>query len=205
MAQYGLGSRGRKQAPPLLMYTFAIALTQTALTPPLNVVGALLPSATAKLGISSHFCHSCARNAFSRPYGVLRRRDVRCSRFLKAVCSVCCFSTCCSLHTLFVGLACALACKGGRSGLRFSIFNFKVLEPSFSGLMLVDMADPADVLREVRRVIEKNGMASLSELERALGVSRNWLSGFMAALEALGIVDCRGTKTYKLYMVKQTS
>lgn len=69
---------------------------------------------------------------------------------------------------------------------------------------MVDTADPAGVLREVRRVIEKNGMASLSELERALGVSRNWLSGFMAALEVLGVVDCRGTKTFKLYMVKQT-
>lgn len=68
---------------------------------------------------------------------------------------------------------------------------------------MVDTADPAGVLREVRRVIEKNGMASLSELERALGVSRNWLSGFMAALEALGVVDCRGTRTFKLYMAKQ--
>jgi len=68
---------------------------------------------------------------------------------------------------------------------------------------LVDTADPAGVLREVRRVIERSGMASLSELERALGVSRNWLSGFMAALEALGVVECRGTKTYKLYMIKQ--
>ncbi|MEM2493656.1 MAG: hypothetical protein QXE23_08980 [Nitrososphaerota archaeon] len=58
-------------------------------------------------------------------------------------------------------------------------------------------------MREVRRVIERSGMASLSELERALGVSRNWLSGFMAALEALGVVECRGTKTYKLYMIKQ--
>ncbi|MEM2045457.1 MAG: hypothetical protein QXO20_04675 [Candidatus Bathyarchaeia archaeon] len=68
---------------------------------------------------------------------------------------------------------------------------------------MVDTADPAGVLREVRRVIERSGMASLSELERALGVSRNWLSGFMAALEALGVVECRGTKTYKLYMIKQ--
>jgi len=68
---------------------------------------------------------------------------------------------------------------------------------------LADTADPEGVLREVRRVIERSGMASLSELERALGVSRNWLSGFMAALEALGVVECRGTKTYKLYMIKQ--
>lgn len=68
---------------------------------------------------------------------------------------------------------------------------------------MADTADPEGVLREVRRVIERSGMASLSELERALGVSRNWLSGFMAALEALGVVECRGTKTYKLYMIKQ--
>lgn len=68
---------------------------------------------------------------------------------------------------------------------------------------MADTGDPVGVLREVRRVIERSGMASLSELERATGVSRNWLSGFMAALEALGVVECRGTRTYKLYMVKQ--
>lgn len=46
-------------------------------------------------------------------------------------------------------------------------------------------------------------MISPSGLERALGVTGNWLSGFMSALKALGIVECRKTKTYKLYMMKQ--
>jgi DNA-binding HxlR family transcriptional regulator len=44
-------------------------------------------------------------------------------------------------------------------------------------------------------------MSSLSELERSIGISRNWLSGFMAALEALGAVECRGTRTFKIYVL----
>jgi len=42
----------------------------------------------------------------------------------------------------------------------------------------------------------------LSELDRELGISRNWLSGFMAALEAVGMVDRRGTRTLKIYELK---
>lgn len=68
---------------------------------------------------------------------------------------------------------------------------------------MANTADPEGVLREIRRTIEKGGMASLSDLERVLGVSRNWLSGFMAALEALGVVECRGTRTYKIYVFRQ--
>jgi DNA-binding IclR family transcriptional regulator len=61
----------------------------------------------------------------------------------------------------------------------------------------------SDVLGEVRRLLERNGMASLSELEKAIGVSRNRLSGFMAALEALGIFSCKGTRTYRIYMLAE--
>jgi len=50
-----------------------------------------------------------------------------------------------------------------------------------------------------RVFLNDSGMASLSDLERGLGVTRNWLSGFMSALEALGMVKCKGTRTYKLY------
>ena len=58
-----------------------------------------------------------------------------------------------------------------------------------------------DALKGVRRLLEKNGMASLSELKLELHITRNWLSGFMSALVALGIVECKGTRTYKLYVV----
>jgi len=56
-------------------------------------------------------------------------------------------------------------------------------------------------LKEVRRFLNDSGMASLSDLERGLGITRSWLSGFMSALEALGLVKCKGTRTYKLYML----
>jgi len=69
---------------------------------------------------------------------------------------------------------------------------------------LVDTADPVGVLKEVRRLLERNGWMSLSDLERSIGVTRNWLSGFMSALEALGVVECRGTRTFKLYAIKQS-
>ena len=69
---------------------------------------------------------------------------------------------------------------------------------------MVDTNDPKGVLREVRQLLNKTGMASLSELERKLGITRNWLSGFMSALVAMDVVVCKGTKTYKLYMLKQT-
>jgi len=69
---------------------------------------------------------------------------------------------------------------------------------------LVDTNDPKGVLREVRQLLNKTGMASLSELERKLGITRNWLSGFMSALVAMDVVVCKDTKTYKLYMLKQT-
>ena len=36
-----------------------------------------------------------------------------------------------------------------------------------------------------------NGIASLSELKRSTGISRNWLNGLMMALEALGVVEYR--------------
>jgi len=70
---------------------------------------------------------------------------------------------------------------------------------------LADTADPEGVLREVKRLLERNGLMSLSELERSLGVIRCWLSGFMAALEVLGIVECRGTRTHKLYALKRVA
>ena len=70
------------------------------------------------------------------------------------------------------------------------------------GGSLADTDDPEGVLREVKRLLSANGMASLSELERSTGISRNWLSGFMAALEALGLVECKGTRTFKLYVLR---
>ena len=57
------------------------------------------------------------------------------------------------------------------------------------------------MFEEVKRFLSRNGMASLSELERSIGISRNWLSGFMAALEAVGVVECRGTRTFKIYVL----
>jgi DNA-binding HxlR family transcriptional regulator len=66
---------------------------------------------------------------------------------------------------------------------------------------MADTDDPRSVLEEVRRHLSKNGMSSLSELERSIGILRNWLSGFMAALEALGVVECRGTRTFKIYVL----
>jgi DNA-binding HxlR family transcriptional regulator len=66
---------------------------------------------------------------------------------------------------------------------------------------MADTDNPRSVLEEVRRHLSKNGMSSLSELERSIGISRNWLSGFMAALEALGVVECRGTRTFKIYVL----
>jgi len=70
---------------------------------------------------------------------------------------------------------------------------------------VADTEDPRGVLEDVRRLLSENGMASLSELERMTGISRNWLSGFMAALEAIGLVNCRGTRTHKIYMLKRES
>lgn len=70
---------------------------------------------------------------------------------------------------------------------------------------MADTDDPKGVLREARQLLSKSGMASLSELERRLGTTRNWLSGFMSALEALDVVECRGTRTYKLYMLREHS
>ena len=67
---------------------------------------------------------------------------------------------------------------------------------------MADTDNPGGVLREVKRLLSVNGMASLSGLERSMGISWNWLSGFMAALEALGLVDCKGTRTFKIYMLK---
>jgi len=42
----------------------------------------------------------------------------------------------------------------------------------------------------------------LTEIERELSISRNWLSGFMTALEALDIVERKGTCTFKLYKLR---
>jgi len=66
---------------------------------------------------------------------------------------------------------------------------------------MVGTDDSRLVLEEVERFLNDSGMASLSDLERHLRISRNWLSSFMSALEALGIVECKGTRTYKLYML----
>lgn len=82
---------------------------------------------------------------------------------------------------------------------RLSTLLLSSCSPFFWVLGVVESS--GDVLREIRRHLERHGMASLSELERSLGVSRNWLSGFMAALEALGVVACKGTRTYKIYML----
>lgn len=60
---------------------------------------------------------------------------------------------------------------------------------------------PVNVLREVRNSLRRRGLASLSELERELRIGRSWLSGFMAALETLGVVKCKGIKTFKIYML----
>ncbi|MBS7646690.1 MAG: hypothetical protein QW566_00120 [Candidatus Jordarchaeales archaeon] len=63
--------------------------------------------------------------------------------------------------------------------------------------------NPHETLQQISRLLEKNGLMSLSDLERSIGVSRNWLSGFMAALEAIDLVERKGTRTFKLYMIKR--
>jgi len=66
---------------------------------------------------------------------------------------------------------------------------------------MADTNDPEGVLQEIRQFLSKAGMASLSDLERGLDITRNWLSGYMSALEALGMVKCKGTRTCTLYML----
>lgn len=70
---------------------------------------------------------------------------------------------------------------------------------------MANTEDPKNVLEEVRRLLSENGMASLSELERYTGVSRNWLSGFMAALEALGVVSCKGLSRSTCFRKEEVS
>jgi hypothetical protein len=60
-----------------------------------------------------------------------------------------------------------------------------------------------EMLQEVERLLKKHNYMSLSDLCRILPVSRNWLAGFMAGLQALRIVELRGTRTHKLYRLTQ--
>ena len=94
------------------------------------------------------------------------------------------------------------------SPIRFFVLRRAVLDGLYLCLqslfwrrgVLADTDDPEGVLREVKESLSRAEMASLSELEQSLRISRNWLSGFMSALVAVGMVECRGTRTYKLYM-----
>jgi len=54
-------------------------------------------------------------------------------------------------------------------------------------------------LRRVLELLEKFEILSISELCRLTGGRRDWITGFLAALEALGILGRRGTRTHKLY------
>jgi|GEM_PF-4465799 len=60
------------------------------------------------------------------------------------------------------------------------------------------------VLREILRLLDRYGFLSLTDLSRMVSEgTRNWLSGYMAALEALDIVKRRGTATHKLYTLTE--
>jgi len=65
----------------------------------------------------------------------------------------------------------------------------------------VETSSPKRVLESVLEPLREKPRY-LSELDRELGITRNWLSGFLAGLEALGIVNRRGTATFKIYELK---
>jgi len=62
----------------------------------------------------------------------------------------------------------------------------------------VETSNPKRVLESVLRLLQEKPR-SLTQLDRELGISRNWLSGFMAALEACEVVNRHGTRTFKIY------
>jgi len=66
---------------------------------------------------------------------------------------------------------------------------------------MVGTDNPHAVLKEVLSLLKKESIASITDIERALGVGRNWLSGFLAALYALDLLKCKGTRTHKLFMI----
>jgi len=60
------------------------------------------------------------------------------------------------------------------------------------------------VLRQILQLLDRYGFLSLTDLSRMVSEgTRNWLSGFMAALEALNIVKRRGTATHKIYTLTE--
>ena len=65
----------------------------------------------------------------------------------------------------------------------------------------VETSRPKAVLEAIIALL-KNKPGNLSDLDGKLGINRNWLSGFMAGLEALGIVNRWGTATFKIYQLK---
>ena len=63
------------------------------------------------------------------------------------------------------------------------------------------MADTVDlglVLREEKQLLSESEAATLGNLIRRLDVSREWLCGFLSALEASGIVEPRTIELYAL-------
>jgi 2-polyprenyl-3-methyl-5-hydroxy-6-metoxy-1,4-benzoquinol methylase len=67
---------------------------------------------------------------------------------------------------------------------------------------MVGTDNPHAVLKEILNLLKKESIASITEIERAIGVGRNWLSGFLAALYALDLLHCKGTRTHKLFMIR---
>jgi len=68
----------------------------------------------------------------------------------------------------------------------------------------VETSNPKRVLESVLRLLQERPRY-LTQLDRELGITRNWLSGFMAALEACDVVNRRGTRTLKIYELKGDS
>jgi len=67
---------------------------------------------------------------------------------------------------------------------------------------MVGTDNPHAVLKEILTLLKKESIASITEIERAIGVGRNWLSGFLAALYAMDLLSCKGTRTHKLFMIR---
>jgi len=76
--------------------------------------------------------------------------------------------------------------------------------PSDEEALSFEKAKMKETLRQILRLLDKYGFLSLTDLSRMVSEgSRNWLSGFMAALEALDIVKRRGTATHKIYILTE--
>ena len=63
--------------------------------------------------------------------------------------------------------------------------------------------DPKRVWDEIKKYLEENSIASITDLNRALPVNRNWLAGFLSACECFGFIGRKGTRTFKIYTLAE--